>query len=1558
MMLVPVARIAFVLSTGPGDSGEQPLLYQLFPERVFDVEVSLSLADADGESTMRMYVPVGDERQEVLVEGTLEGPGPAELTNEPSGRLATWKGSSFSDPSKVMMVRHGYRVRLRALRVNLDSLPDEMARVRPTHEVHLASTADIQTSAPDIADRLRAIGALADTLSVLEKVRRVYDDVLALRRAPFKGTTDALTALRLQEASCNGRSRLMVAMLRTLGIPSRLVGGIILENGTKRTSHQWLEAHLGGIWVPFDALNDHFAALPDRYLKLYTGDEPLFRHAIGLPFDYSFSVTSRLVMPAEGLRAHQVWRAFDAAGIPVSLLQFLLLMPIGAVVVALMRNVVGAKTFGLFLPALLAVSMRETGFLIGSVAFVSVIGLVALLHPLLERWRLMYTPRLVILLIAVVSLFLGISALGVFLGQTQFAYITLFPIVIVAITAERLARKWEEWGGRAALATAAQTLLVVGLAYLTMGSLTLETALLAFPELFLVLVGAMLLLGRWTGVRVSELWRFRRVGKSALGMNARNVHGVFAANSPQAIAVANDKIATKTLLAEAGIPVSPQRGVFDSVMSLSGLRAVLDRPVALKPAAGRGGGGILLIQPSPTGGFENIHGEPLPWDLVLQHATEIIHGRFSFGDEDTLLVEDMLVPDPAIAALHGKGVADFRFIFEQGRLLMAMLRLPTKASDGKANLHAGGVGVAVDLATGVLGEVVGQDGVSPVHPDGARVQGKTVPRWADLLGVAERAAAFSPLGFVGVDLVLDQHLGPVVLEWNARPGLEIQNVHAQPLPLAAGRADRFPMPWGIVALGLLLAMGLVLSDQILLNRWAAAETETWIAGNAQSQPSLWQWDEEVDGNEEDASGASSSGDPLVPSAEAEAAASMVALAESAEARGDWLKAEAIWRQIATRSTNPRAWMGVGKSCLRQEEWSKALAAYDAALAMDSLRHGAWVNGGIALSQMQRHASAAERYRKAQSVVPERMSAWLNEGIAWLRAGEPDRALPPLVHAADRTTGALRAKVLTYLAQAQTARNETQAARANFSEAISLNPRTELARLGLAMLAPNPEEQRRLIEQVLRLNPTSAIAHFRMAEAEFAAGRRSEAEFHFERALDLDASNADFKRGLVSFYLSERRWAEAEALVRSDRATDAADAFIAGRIAAEREAWEEAVAKYDTALAASHNEMAEAWLNRGVALRRLDRLEDALASYRWAASKRERYPEAWYNMALSFAELGQSDSAIFAYRRCLDLDSTKANAQYNLGILLGQTGDAPAAIAAWKQAVSLDPAMRKAWFNIGVNLRQLGDNLGAVQAYDSLLARFPNDERAWFNRGIALRAEGRDSQAKASYRAALDADPGYIAAWINLGSLQADAGDYAAAAFSFQEAVERSPGHAEARFNLGLQLRRLDRQDEAVLAFEQSAQLDLNFRRPREQLLELYEVMGAADDRLRIADELLTKAEVETWGGDSIYEYARELHRADLQNQAIPRYELAVSNGKTGEWPLYWRAKAFEELGATADAIAGYDDVLDREPSFKFALYRSSMLLAVTGNRTEAAARWAELENLHPEFAKEKWSDKP
>ncbi|MCA9636871.1 MAG: transglutaminase, partial [Myxococcales bacterium] len=287
-----------------------------------------------------------------------------------------------------------------------------------------------------------------------------------------------------------------------------------LQSGSKRTSHQWVEAYVAGHWVPFDPTNHHFASLPSHYLALYRGDEALFRHSSEINFDYMFTTRERLVPSPEArasFSAFNVWDLFARLRLPFSLLQTVLMLPIGALVVVLFRNVIGVPTFGTFLPALIAASAGATGLLWGMVSLVIVTVSVVAVSLKKKRLQLLHSPTLAILLTVVVMSMLGTSLLADHLALEELAKVAYFPIAVMAITSERLYLVLAERGPREGMIHFGGTMIVVLACYLVMNSMAMQVLVSGFPEVLLLVIAANIVLGRWVGVRLIELWRFRRL---------------------------------------------------------------------------------------------------------------------------------------------------------------------------------------------------------------------------------------------------------------------------------------------------------------------------------------------------------------------------------------------------------------------------------------------------------------------------------------------------------------------------------------------------------------------------------------------------------------------------------------------------------------------------------------------------------------------------------------------------------------------------------------------------------------------------------------------------------------------------------------------------------------------------------------------------------------------------------------------------------------------------------------------------------------------------------------
>jgi alpha-L-glutamate ligase-like protein len=196
----------------------------------------------------------------------------------------------------------------------------------------------------------------------------------------------------------------------------------------------------------------------------------------------------------------------------------------------------------------------------------------------------------------------------------------------------------------------------------------------------------------------------------------------------------------------------------------------------IKPNRGAGGRGVLVIVGRDGPGFVRHNGQRLSAVELTQHVSSIISGLFSLGGRaDEALLQQRIVPDPAFERISFQGTADVRVIVYRGVPAMAMLRLPTKESGGRANLHQGAIGAGVDLKAGHTTRAVQRNRATDYHPDtGASVVGFSVPYWSDILEMSRRVSEATGLGYVGVDVVVDRRRGPLLLEVNARPGLAIQ----------------------------------------------------------------------------------------------------------------------------------------------------------------------------------------------------------------------------------------------------------------------------------------------------------------------------------------------------------------------------------------------------------------------------------------------------------------------------------------------------------------------------------------------------------------------------------------------------------------------------------------------------------------------------------------------------------------------------------------------------------------------------------------------------------------
>jgi alpha-L-glutamate ligase-like protein len=270
--------------------------------------------------------------------------------------------------------------------------------------------------------------------------------------------------------------------------------------------------------------------------------------------------------------------------------------------------------------------------------------------------------------------------------------------------------------------------------------------------------------------------RLRALG--ILGMNRRNAACILDHNPRSRFPIVDDKLRMHALCRRIGVPTPAVYAEVSSYAMLRRLPELLARhdDFVVKPNHGSAGRGVLVIVGREGRDFLRHNGERLPADALRQHLSDILSGMYSLGGHpDTAIVQQRIRLHPAFAAITHKGIPDVRVVLYRNEPAMAMLRLPTSASGGRANLHQGGIGTGIDLDSGVTHHAVQYNRLIDCHPDTGRpVVGLGVPAWDEVLAMSRRVAESVGLGYIGVDIVIDAAAGPMLLEANARPGLAIQ----------------------------------------------------------------------------------------------------------------------------------------------------------------------------------------------------------------------------------------------------------------------------------------------------------------------------------------------------------------------------------------------------------------------------------------------------------------------------------------------------------------------------------------------------------------------------------------------------------------------------------------------------------------------------------------------------------------------------------------------------------------------------------------------------------------
>jgi transglutaminase-like putative cysteine protease len=486
------------------------------PEGLWRVELEISVRGAGGRGSVRAPLPTTGPGQEVYDERSVADRLNFSIRPEGEDRIAVWRG----ELQGVHEVAYGYRVRLAPVE---PGLPREIVAPPPREVVRRygGASGEFPANAPEVREALEAL-ALPPPADLPGRLRSIYAWIAYEIATHEGGTDDALLTLTNRGGSERGKTALLIALLRAAGIPARPALGLELGGGAPRET-VWAEAWAGG-WVPLSPKGAFFASRPANLLVLRTGS------LAGVESTGARALTYRYHALREHLAAdelatlmkppNRVFAALSLYQLPVSTqsaLRALLLFPLGVLVLALFRNLVGFQTYGTFMPVLVAFALRQVnlGVGLGMVAGVIAIGVFGRL--VLERLRLLLVPRLSILLCLVVLGVAGFALVGRSFETRDFLAGVLFPIVILTMLCERFSIAIAEEGMRNALVRMGYSLLVVAAVYPIMRDHRAEHLMFSFPELTLAVMGVLVWIGGYAGYRLMDLLRFRSFASAAEG---------------------------------------------------------------------------------------------------------------------------------------------------------------------------------------------------------------------------------------------------------------------------------------------------------------------------------------------------------------------------------------------------------------------------------------------------------------------------------------------------------------------------------------------------------------------------------------------------------------------------------------------------------------------------------------------------------------------------------------------------------------------------------------------------------------------------------------------------------------------------------------------------------------------------------------------------------------------------------------------------------------------------------------------------------------------------------
>jgi hypothetical protein len=487
-------------------------------EGLWRVELEIDVRGENRRGSIRTPLPTSGPGQVIFDEHSSADQLLFTIRTEGEQRTGIWSGRIAG----MHQITHGFRAELAEWRAELPSGP----AAAPPELVENAwggASAELPADAPEILAILETL-RLPGPQDPTGRARMIFNFVSDEIAEVATGSDHALLNLATREGRAQGRTRLLVTLLRAAGIPARPVLGLRLKSGNALREEVWAEAYLGETWAPMSPSEGFFGRHPADLLALHKGSLQLIEATGADAVGYHYRALKEQLRPEEVaalmVPANPALTAVSLYRLPLgtqAVLRALLLLPLGALVIAAFRNLVGFPVFGTFLPVLLAFTLRSTSLGLGLTMVGAVIVLGILGRLVLERLRLLLVPRLSILLCVVVLSVIALALLGRELDARDLTGGVLFPMVILTMLIERFSVTLQEEGIRPALERAGYTTLVIVLLSPLFRSAHAEHLMFSFPELVVSITGVLVWIGGYTGYRVTDLIRFRLFARALEG---------------------------------------------------------------------------------------------------------------------------------------------------------------------------------------------------------------------------------------------------------------------------------------------------------------------------------------------------------------------------------------------------------------------------------------------------------------------------------------------------------------------------------------------------------------------------------------------------------------------------------------------------------------------------------------------------------------------------------------------------------------------------------------------------------------------------------------------------------------------------------------------------------------------------------------------------------------------------------------------------------------------------------------------------------------------------------